>query len=649
MLRARVLWVLASIADAVDRTAARRATYAALDPLVRGLVRGRVERAVARAQLDDPSGGDEAHVHRLAFLGVLGVDDGAHHGPDEVRVRYETARASLREPTRFGPTKVLVVVTTLATLAIGALVYVLTLPPTALRATAEERADAWQVGGRPLAGSPEVRALFEDALPSWVVALDRLRVAREQRLELGASTPEVANLDAQTTTLIARSRAALGDDFTSFLHAVLDQARALVEDDAAPAADSHLRSIDALDAAIAERGLGYYVDAEVLSRTTDGPGRNRVYLSTFTVERVAHHRSGDERVRVLRLRRLDRLAIARNVLGFTREQVRDALVLEERIETHLVDFVLPSLADDAGMPLFDDGPGAEGEWVRELERAAGEDARALASSVSPDALALGALLARRKSLLDGFQERFPDLVITRPRGFDFDPESYAAIADRVPRAQWRELESIASELREDAPRRAYGALEDVFARSIERHEAQHRLDYAAGVMSRALPTLHERLGNPFPGRRSESPPPPGEAQPSLPQDAFPPEHVRDDRAWARIAETSAYLSELARAPEVAKVNLALFGRHLFLRRAWGTVESSSILVIYEGLARRLAIETPPLLVRRRVDREALARLHLALRARPNDELASAAKDLWAELFGGPLPELVREPDPAPAG
>jgi hypothetical protein len=648
MLRARVLWVLSAIADAVDRPAARRATYAALDPLVRGLVRARVERAVARAQLDDPSGGDEAHVHRLAFLGALGVDDGAHHGPDEVRARYDAARASLREPTRFGPTKVLVSVATLGVLAVGALVYVLTRPPTALRATAEERADAWQVGGRPLAGAPEVRALFEDELPSWVVALDALRVARERRLDGGAAAPEAAALDAQTTTLLARSRAALGDDFTSFLHAVLDQARTLVEDDAAPAADSHLRSIDALDAAIAERGLGYYVDAEVLSRTTDGPGRNRVYLSTFTVERVAHHRSGDERVRVLRLRRLDRLAIARNVLGFTREQVRDALVLEERIETHLVDFVLPSLADDAGMPLFDDGPGAEGPWVRELERAAGEDARALARSVSPDALALGALLARRKTLLDGFQERFPDLVITRPRGFDFDPESYAAIADRVPRAQWRELESIASELRDDAPRRAYGALEDVFARSIERHEAQHRLDYAAGVMSRALPTLHERLGNPFPGRRSESPPPPGEAAPNVPQDTFPPENVRDDRAWARIAETSAYLSELARAPEVAKVNLALFGRHLFLRRAWGTVESSSILVIYEGLARRLSIETPPLLVRRRVDREALARLHLALRARPNEELASAAKELWAELFAGPLPELVREPDPTPA-
>ena len=620
MLRARVLFVLSAIADATDRPAARRATYASIDPLVRAIVRGRVERAVARAQLDDPSGGDEGHVHRLAFLATLGVDDGAHHGPDEVRARYHAARANLTEPSRFGPTRAFVASTLVLGLAIGALVYVITRPPSALRATSEERADAWHVGGRPLAGSPEVRVVFEEALPSWVVALDRLRVA----LEADAIGPEVAALDAQTTTLLDQSRAALGEDTTSFLHAVVDQARALVEDDAAPAADSHLRSIDALNGAVAELGLGYYVDAELFSRATPGPGRHRVYLSTFTVERVAHYQSGDERVRVLRLRRLDRLAIARRALGFTREQVRDALVLEERIETHLVDFVLPSLADDAGMPLFDDGPGAEGDWVRELQQAAGEDARALASSLSPDALALGALLARRKALLDDWQTRFPDLVVRRPRGFDFDPESYAAIRDLVPRPQWRELESIASDLREDAPRRAYAALEEAFARSIKRHETQHRLDYAAGVMSRALPTLHERLGNPFPE-----------------------ENVRDDRAWSRIAETSAYLSELARAPELTKVNLALFGRHLFLRRQWGTAESSSILVIYEGLARRLGIETPPLLVRRRVDREALTQLHLAIRARPNDELSAAAEELWAELFATPLPELSREPDPPP--
>ncbi|MCB9622379.1 MAG: hypothetical protein H6723_03460 [Sandaracinus sp.] len=621
MLRSRVLFVLATIADARDRAEARRAVYDRLDPLAGGMIRSRVEAAVSRAALDDPSGGDdEAHVHRLAFLALKGVDDGAHHGPDEVKRRYEEARKGLREPARFTPS----IVGLGGALAVGLgalfLAWWIVRPPSALRERAPERADAFEVGGRPLSGPPEVRALFENVLPAWVVALDRRRVAREE----GSDAGEVAALEAATQTLLTRSRAALGDDVTSFLHAVIDQARTLVEDDEAPATDSHLRSLDALDQALAERGLGYYVDAEVLSRRTGGPGRHRVYLSSFTVEHVAHYRSDDERVRVLRLRRLDRLAIARGVLGFTREQVRDALVLEERIETHLVDFVLPSLAEGAGMPLFDEGPGAEGPWVRELELTVGEDARALASTLSPDALALGELLGRRKALLDGWQARFPDFRIARPRGFDFEAESYSALQNRVPRDQWRELESIASDLRDDDVRRAYVALEDAFAGSIERHEAQHRLDYAADVMRRDLPALHERLGSPFPA-----------------------EGVRDDRAWSRIAETSAYLSELARAPEVAKVNLALFGRHLFTRRAWGTAESASVLVIYEGLARHLAIETSPLLVRRRVDREALARLHLALRAKPAAELARAARALWEELFGAPLPNLERLPDPAP--
>jgi hypothetical protein len=44
-------------------------------------------------------------------------------------------------------------------------------------------------------------------------------------------------------------------------------------------------------------------------------------------------------------------------------------------------------------------------------------------------------------------------------------------------------------------------------------------------------------------------------------------------------------------------------------------------------------------VRRRVDRRALAELHLALRERSGEELARAAEDLWAELFGRELPPL----------
>ena len=55
MIGARVLWVLAQIArrDDGDLRAARVAAYGALDPLVRGLVRSKVQRAVADSEAGD--------------------------------------------------------------------------------------------------------------------------------------------------------------------------------------------------------------------------------------------------------------------------------------------------------------------------------------------------------------------------------------------------------------------------------------------------------------------------------------------------------------------------------------------------------------------------------------------------------------------
>ena len=54
---------------------------------------------------------------------------------------------------------------------------------------------------------------------------------------------------------MVREATAVADaDFASFVHAVLVQARDLVAADQAPASDSHVRSVDALNAAIAERG-----------------------------------------------------------------------------------------------------------------------------------------------------------------------------------------------------------------------------------------------------------------------------------------------------------------------------------------------------------------------------------------------------------
>ena len=90
------------------------------------------------------------------------------------------------------------------------------------------------------------------------------------------------------------------------------------------------------------------------------------------------------------------------------------------------------------------------------------------------------------------------------------------------------------------------------------------------------------------------------------------------------------------------MNLALIGRHLYLQHAWGTAESAGATLIFEGLARQLGVTHAPLVVRRQVDREALAALHRQLRRRSGEDLADAASRLWAELFGATLAPLALE-------
>jgi hypothetical protein len=616
VIRSRALWVLAQLARAEDRSKVRRALYRAIDPSVRRRVRRCVEKQVAEVLLSSDFADDDGHVHRQAYLRLAGLDDGTLD-KEGVRERFAEHSAGLSEPSKRGASLRIAA----ALLSIGGLLglgaWWVLKPPMELREEVAESNDAWREGGRPREGSAEVREFFAETIPDWLIQLDRFRRARGEGAvqESGA----LQRLGQESEILLGKSRVLFGADFTSFLHAVTDQGRELIQSDEPPAADSHIRSVDAFNAAIADRGLAYYVDAEVLtSRRARAP--NRLVLSTYEVRRVRFYEGPEGPVRVLRLRRLDTLNHGRQVLGFTREQVRDALVLESRIETYMVDFVLPSLGTEGRMELVDRETvrGDQG-WIDALEEAAAEDARALARArVGDRAEALGEVLGRRRALIERWQERFAgDLMIRPPRGFDIDLDRYRAVRRRLTSAEWRELEAIAGELEDDDLRVVYGDLEAAFADSVERHEAQHRIDFAAGTLRDAAPLLDERLG---PVRREDG--------------------SRDHRAWHRRAELSAYLSEVARSPELAKVNLALIGRHLTLAWAWGSPESTGAVLIFEGLARQLGLEHDPLVVARRVQRPALAALHLKLRERSGEELGEAAGALWAELFGKPLPPLT---------
>lgn len=613
MIARRASWVLASIARRGDGDlpAARRAAYDALDPMIRRWVRRRVERSVAHAVFETRHADDERHVHRLAYLRSVGIV-GTH--PDDVEGVGDAFERTpvTRAPGARSATWTVLLALALGALTIGAGVWRVTRPLAPVHEELAPRADAWTRGGRPLPGTDAARAVFSDALPRYVIALDRHRRARGGEDALAA----VAELDAASLHLSAAGEAALGSDATSFLRALADQSRDIVDSGGTAAVDSHLRSLDALNETIASLGLGYYVDAEVLRERRTG--QHRVYLSTFSVERVRYYRSGDERIRALCLRRLDQLNFVRAVLGFTREQVSDGLVLLDRVTPYLIDHVLPALAEGASMPLVDDA--SEGDWIDVVETAAGLDARAEATQNLGDRVAvLGTLLGRRRALLDGWRERFaPEGIhVQRPPSYDLDVEAYALLARRVPRQEWRELEAIAEALSDDAPRTSYRELEQLLIASVERHEVQHRLDYSSDTLSTMPAALEAHVG---------------------PLEPDGQENVRARRA---LAELSAYLSEIARGPQLVKTNLALFAGHLFNRRSWGTAESYAALVTFEGLGREVGFERP-LRVGRTIDRAALAELYLALRDVPSARLASLAAELWASLFGRPLPPLVLE-------
>lgn len=620
VLTAHVLAVLAAIGSAAPDGVrdARVAAYRRVPVALRGAVRTRVTRAVSDAIFATRHGGDEAHVHRLAYLAVLRVEAPTSDDLDAVSAAFEEARSAHRARERPSAARTAAVGLVLVVLpvALGAWWLWPRDPYAALNESLPASRGAYASGGRPDPGTDAERAIFAERVPAFTIALDRFRASRGGPDEAAAR----AAAEAEAARTVADAGRALSADTVSFLRAVLDQSIAVVASDESVgryAAESHVRSVDALDAALQAEGLGYYVDAEVLSERS---GRGRVYLSTFVVENVAIYTAGERTVRALRLRRLDRLNFARAVLGFTRPQVRDALVLMERIEEHLVQAIVPALAEDGAMPIADERDSSEILIGVGRVAAAGvrEEAAVWMGGDGSRAYALGALLARRHAIFATWSERLLErgIVLREPDTYVIERAPYAALESALTPGERRDLDEVVEALADEAHQRTYRAIEARFVASIERHEVQHRLDFEMGTLGTLPPRLEALTGA---LRRGD---------------------YVNLLAERSNAETSAYLSELARDETLVRANLALLVRSLFDPHLWGTAECYAALVVVEGLAARLGIPHGALVAGHAIDRAEVARAHLALASRPDAEVREAAYALWAELYGRPLPELT---------
>jgi len=415
---------------------------------------------------------------------------------------------------------------------------------------------------------------------------------------------------------------ALGADTVSALGELLDAAGwvALAKDASAtsPEIDRFHNAGNGLAAQLKRRNLPYFVDVETLHQETSV----LPLLMSFYVQRESEYRAGGTRVRVLDLWRLDTLRVRFGALGYTRPRTPAALVLLDQVESDLVRTVLPALAPSEPAQLVDDETREQGlPWVSALERVAGSAVRTHFATLSgdPHVVEVGKLLAKRRALVRSWREtiangrqrlRVPERLIPEA---DYSSDLHLRVANSELYA-WDELHGDLMSRKNYA---AFLRLREPYVLGIERHEVQHRLDYERGF--RALPALVCRIL----GIEAALDAPAGSLQ----------ERVS--------AEFSAYLAQLAAAPDSPLLDLIVLSSHLLDARAGGGVYWYAALAVFEAVATELGMD-PDQIIGRRVQRERVADLVTQLIARDPKAIRAAAARAYEQAFGEPVPHAVKQ-------
>lgn len=453
-----------------------------------------------------------------------------------------------------------------------------------------------------------VREIFVTRLPNWVVALDA-EVAGSPH----AAPRDVAGTHAAVLTDVDAQIPALHDAFAGFLDdAETFSNRGNEVDDLALT-----NRLTALNAALADAHLEYYVDALLLVRGA----RYRVLASTYDVQRRRRFTSGERTITGLDLSRVDSLSFEQSLLGYTRPEIRYALVLVRRIEDFLIDRALPAIHSvDESLIVrdFDDEPDVA--WVTDFETWVHEDlAREARTVVTERALLdLCAAVVHRRHAVDAMSHALisSGIELRQPSTLGWDTNTLAPYARAAGPALLGEVRAAQREL--DAPEsiHTYRTLEAAHLASVARHEAQHRIDYEDDRIALHVPAaLAEYVG------RTES------------------EDRVNHLAERSNAELSAYLSQVAREPDRVMTNLVHIVSFPMSRHDWNRPESYAALVIFETLAHELGISHGDFIVDRRVVRAQIARVYGSIRGHTGPAIAGAARHGWAALYGTELPAL----------
>jgi len=587
-LRADLQAALARGVEAESSIAAH-AALGVLDPLLRLVARRRLRKLLERARL---LSSDDSPVHRLRVAALLISPLSADFDfyDYEAVVRAYDALGPLPGPRRRGPWLTLGSIASLAVVAAVALLAVRWFSPFDPRKT-----DAGRILG--------------DELTTFVVKTSN-----------GVSGSSLNATRAQLTGPVAER--ALGADTAGALGKLLDASGwvALTTDGSTgnPDIERFHNAGNELDAQLRRRNLPYFVDVETLHQ-----GQRITPLSmSFYVQRESEYRSGSTRVRTLDLWRLDTLRVRFGALGYTRPRTPAALVLLDQIESDLVRTVLPAVAPGEPAQLVDDETREQGlPWVGQLEKVAGAAIRSHFSALSadPHVVEVGTLLAKRRALVrrwratlgDGRHRlRVPERLIPEA---DYSTELHLRVANSELYA-WDELHGDLMSKRNYS---AFLRLREQYVLGIERHEVEHRLDFARGF--RPVPTALCRLL----GIEDPLDAPIGSVQ----------ERVS--------SEFSAYLAQLVEAPDSPLLELIVLSTHLLDARSGGGVYWYAALAVLSAVSAELGLQ-PEQLIGHRVEREKIATLLTQLVARDPMAIRAAASRAYQQAFGEPVPRAVKQ-------
>lgn len=342
VIRRHVLAALADGVQAADDEIARLA-LADIDWALRGLARRRLEHALLDATL--AAGTDErveATRHRLRAAALIAARVPCELG-DARAVADAYARLAVAPPPRLPIATGLVA--TLGLLLAMLVSFTMVRVVTAGAANGEfTRPDPPAPGGAYRTGGAAIAdAAIEQVLAVELPALEAVRVTDEAERARRVAALRTHGAFAAHGRALAEAWRAMIDTHDRWRE--LGASATASHRDAARLSRELAARVAVVSDQLAARGLGYFVEVELGDDSRRTPG-----LYAFRVEDVAFVLRGDDRVRVLGVRRInpaDRGDVT--VLGMTTSEPRDPIVLLDEVEDKVRTQILPVLG---GQPYF---------------------------------------------------------------------------------------------------------------------------------------------------------------------------------------------------------------------------------------------------------------------------------------------------------